>query len=42
METIKKALAERVGGGRPAPIRAFVAATVAGTAICLLVFNAVA
>jgi len=39
METIKKAVAERLGGGRPGVPRAIAAATVAGAATGVVVYR---
>jgi hypothetical protein len=39
METIKKAVSERLGGGRPSPLRAFTAATATGATVGVVVYR---
>jgi hypothetical protein len=39
MGTIKKALSERLGGGRPSVVRAVAAATVAGAGTGVVVYR---
>jgi hypothetical protein len=40
VRTVGKAAAERLNGGRPTPVRAFVAAAITGTAAAFVTYRA--